>query len=279
MLHHIGIIYYLNLQRISLYPAPVRLAIFVLILLLIWLPFAAPIALFLREDPNLVTILTMGLLFFAFQLLLWWWGKKIHKQNHVFRHYGLSCTQRNRLRLHQGLTIGLLSTAALFSVQGSLGWLEFQTPSITLPRIVMEGFLCGLGVALAEELFFRGWLLDELSRDYTPSQAVWLNGGIFGLLHYLQPPEQMIANALAFPGLVLMGMTLVWAKHRAKGLLGLPIGIHGGMVWGYYILNVGQLIQYTEKVPTWVTGINGHPFAGIMGFGCLLLLAWGMRIK
>lgn len=262
---------------IATYPAPLRLGLFLLTLLIIWLPLAAPIYLLLRSDPNLTTIITMGLLFVEFLVLLPIWGQKIHQQSQIFRCYGLSTTQSNRLGLHQGLVVGLLSTLALFTVEGYLGWLTFEPPTSSLPRIVFEGLLSGVGVAFAEELFFRGWLWDELQRDYPSSIAVWAAGLIFALLHFLQPLEQMIDNALAFPGLVLMGMTLVWAKQKAGGLLGLPIGIHGGMVWGFYILDLGNLFQYTGKVPAWVTTVNGHPFAGIMGLLALSLLALWTR--
>ena len=266
-----------NLSTIATYPALWRLGIFILALLIIWLPFAAPIYWLLRSDPNLTTIVTMGLLFGAFLSLLPFWGRKIHQHNRIFRHYGLSTTQSNRLALHRGLVIGLLATWALFAVEGLFGWLTFQPPTLSLPKIVFEGLLCGLGVGFAEELFFRGWLWDELRRDYAPSTAVWAVGLIFALLHFLQPLEQMLDNALAFPGLVLMGTTLVWAKQKAGGLLGLPIGIHGGMVWGFYILDIGNLFQYTGKVPAWVTTVNGHPFAGIMGLLALSLLAWWIK--
>jgi len=29
----------------------------------------------------------------------------------------------------------------------------------------------------------------------------------------------------------------------------LPIGLHSGLVWGYYIINVGQLVEYSGQVP------------------------------
>jgi membrane protease YdiL (CAAX protease family) len=58
------------------------------------------------------------------------------------------------------------------------------------------------------------------------------------------------------------------APHKAFSegdRLGIPIGLHAGLVWGYYIVNVGQLIEYSNQVPVWVTGIDGNPIAGVMG--------------
>ena len=48
-------------------------------------------------------------------------------------------------------------------------------------------------------------------------------------------------------------------------------------MWGYYIVNVGNLINYTDKVPNWITGIDGNPIAGILGLSFLAVLALAMR--
>jgi hypothetical protein len=71
----------------------------------------------------------------------------------------------------------------------------------------------------------------------------------------------------------------VWAKRSHFQHLGITIGIHGGLVWGYYILNVGQLVIYTGTVPPWITGIDGNPIAGLMGLFFLGILAVIMRKK
>ena len=55
------------------------------------------------------------------------------------------------------------------------------------------------------------------------------------------------------------------AKYKYGDRLGMSIGIHAGLVWAYYIVSVGQLIEYTNKVPVWITGIDGNPIAGVMG--------------
>ncbi|WP_338010940.1 hypothetical protein [Planktothrix prolifica] len=43
----------------------------------------------------------------------------------------------------------------------------------------------------------------------------------------------------------------------------------GGLVWGYYIINVGQLINYSDTVSEAITGIDKNPLAGVMGLFCL----------
>ncbi|MEO1404782.1 MAG: CPBP family intramembrane glutamate endopeptidase, partial [Cyanobacteria bacterium J06635_1] len=62
-----------------------------------------------------------------------------------------------------------------------------------------------------------------------------------------------------------------WQRNRTN--LGLPIGLHAGLVWGYYLANVGDLTQLTGRVPAWVTGIDGNPLAGLVGLTMLSRLA------
>lgn len=266
-----------KLAQLAQYPAPIRLCLFLVVLLIVWLPVAAPIYLLLNNDPNLVTIITMGLLFCLFLLFLPFWGKTVHQQPHLFKQYGLAGTRQNGLNLLQGLSIGLLFTFSLFALEALLGWVKFQSPQTNLPQIILQGFLSALGIALAEELVFRGWLLDELQRDYSPKTVLWANAIIFAVSHFLKPLSEVIRTFPTFPALLLLGLTLVWAKRSAGGLLGLPIGIHCGLVWGYYILNIGKLIEFSNQVSPWMTGVDGNPLAGIMGILFLSILALWMR--
>lgn len=254
-----------------------RLSLLLIALLLVWLPLAVPIYLFLSHDPNLVTILTMGLLFGEFLWLLRWWGKHVYRQPQLLNYYGLKGTRQNGLDLLKGLSIGLLFVFGLFALEGLLGWLEFQTPQPGLPRLIVEGLVSALGIGLVEELVFRGWLLEELQRDYSPNASLWSDAIIFAVSHYLKPLSEVIRTLPGFPGRLLLGWALVWAKRSSGGLLGLPIGLHAGLVWGYYIINVGKLVQYSDRVSPWITGVDGDPVAGVMGLLFLGILAVWMR--
>ena len=72
---------------------------------------------------------------------------------------------------------------------------------------------------------------------------------------FLKPIAEVIRTFPQFPGLVLFGLTMVWAKRGCRQRLGICIGLHAGLVWGYYILNVGELIEYPQKVSPWITGV------------------------
>ncbi|WP_225913962.1 CPBP family intramembrane glutamic endopeptidase [Leptolyngbya ohadii] len=265
-----------------------RIIAFLLLVLGVWLPFAVPIALLVR-DANQVTIFTMSLMLVAFLLLIRVWGRRVHGERHTFQTYGLVFGRWNGLELLLGLAIGLVSLLLLFWVQSSLGWVAWQKLSPP-PRIVLEGGIMALGVGFAEELVFRGWIYDELRRDYSPKTVLWGNVLTFACLHFIKSPAEIVRTFPQFPGLVLLGLALVWAKRSTavphltadprcpQGRLGLSIGLHAGLVWGYYIVNVGNLIRYADRIPQLLTGIDRNPLAGIIGLlflcGLARLMAW-----
>ncbi|WGV26413.1 CPBP family intramembrane glutamic endopeptidase [Halotia branconii] len=266
----------INFNRVAQNPAPIRLGYFITILLLLWLPFAAPIYL-LVHDANLVSILTMVLLYTEFIFLLKLWGKHVYRQPQILRQYGLEITRKNGLDLLRGLALGLINILILFGVQGFLGWLVWQQPKVFLLKVILEGLIVSLAIGFAEELLFRGWLLNELQRDYSPRVALWTDAVAFAVLHFIKPWEVIIQILPQFPALVLLGLTQVWGKRWRRGRLGLPIGLHGGLVWGYYIINVGELVKYSSQVPDWITGVNQNPLQGVIGVLFMSVLALWIR--
>ena len=132
-------------------------------------------------------------------------------------------------------------------------------------------------MGLAEELFFRGWMLDELERDYSPLVALVVAAGLFALLHFLKPIPAMLQSLPQFPGLFLMGVVMIVAKRQHGNLLGISIGIHGGMIWAFYLVSVGKIVKYNHNVSDWITGINGNPICGLLGLifmsGLIMLLS------
>lgn len=219
----------------------------------------------------------MVLLYGEFILLVRYWGKHVYRQPRMLRHYGLERTQRNGLELLIGLGIGIITVLSLFGLEGWFGWLVWQRAAVFLPQVISEGLIIGFGIGFAEQLLFRGWLLDELQRDYRPRVALWVSALVYALLHFIKPLTEILRTWPQFPALLLLGLTLVWAKRSCSSRLGLPIGLHAGLVWGYYIINVGELAEYTGRVPDWITGVDRNPLAGIMGLLFLGGIAIWMR--
>ncbi len=274
----------LNLSHIKNYPAPGRMLSFLLVLILLWLPGLGLIYGVMGstqnlEDPgtkNLLSILTMGLLTIEFLVLLPWWGRKVYNHPNLFARYGLVVTLRNGLLLLTGLAIGLGFAFALFITQGLFGWLTWRSPKLPLLQLILEGSAASLGVGLAEELFFRGWMLDELERDYSPSIALTVDAFLYAFLHFLKPIVVVLKSLPEFPGLCLLATVTIVAKRQNGNLIGMSIGLHAGLIWAYYIVNVGNMVKYTDRVPDWIAGINGNPISGIHGIIFLTILIIGL---
>ncbi|MEM6614232.1 MAG: CPBP family intramembrane glutamic endopeptidase [Cyanobacteria bacterium P01_C01_bin.72] len=232
---------------------------------ILWFPLALPIYWLFRADSNLATIMTMVLLFFELLFLWQWWGRLVHGDRHIYTRYGLVRSKRNVKEFCQGLAIGFWLCLGLFITEAVLGWIEVVHPTVNLVSIALEGLLSAVGIAVAEELLFRGWLLDELRRDYRQQTCIIVTALAYAVAHFLKPISEIVRTAVTFPALILLGIALVLAKERYGDRLGMAIGIHAGLVWSYYLVNVGQLISYTDLVPVWVTGIDGNPIAGLMG--------------
>jgi uncharacterized protein len=270
----------LNLSQIKNYPAPVRMMSFLLVLILLWSPGLGLIYLVMGstqnlEDPgikNLLSILTMGLLAIEFIALLPWWGRKVYQHPNLYSRYGLVFTRQNGLLLLKGLAIGSCFAFALFITQGLFGWLTWQSPRLPIFQLVLEGSATALGTGLAEGLFFRGWMLDELEQDYSPKISLIADAGLFASLHFLKPIAAMIESFPQFPGLYLLGTAVIIAKRQNRNLLGMSIGLHAGMVWAYYIIHVGNIVKYSGRVSELVTGIYGNPLSGVLGLIFLSIL-------
>ncbi|MEB3355127.1 MAG: type II CAAX endopeptidase family protein [Synechococcales bacterium] len=268
------------LRAIARYPAPMRVGIFLVMLAIAWLPFHLSISA-LIPDPNAASILTMVALFVAFLLLVRLWGRRVHGIAHPLQHYGLGRGRHHIFDLLQGFGLGAISLLSLFGIQSLLGWTAWSLPALgsggAILRMTAEGLAVGLAVGLGEELVFRGWLLDEGERDYSPATALWVSSLLFAVLHFIRPLSEMIRTFPQFPGLVVLGLALVWGKRSHQGRLGFPIGLHAGLVWGYYVVNVGSLITYQANRPEWLSGIDQNPLAG--GLGLVLLLGLAAYIR
>ncbi|NJM57254.1 MAG: CPBP family intramembrane metalloprotease [Synechococcales cyanobacterium RU_4_20] len=265
-------------------PALVRLLGFLLTLALLWLPFLLVLS-WAIADSNWRSIATLVLLYLGFIGLVQQWGQIVHGEPRVLVAFGLRGGARQFFTEQLlGLWLGAMLVLVMFGVEAAMGWAQWVVPQAGFLRIAIEGLLVGLGIGFAEELLFRGWMWDELSRDWRFPSTLIGTAQIYAVLHFLKPWNEILRTWPQFLGLVLLGILLGYAKSATRGRLGLPMGLHGGLVWGYYLVNVGQLSQRSQpmgaslagsgiaqgQVPDWVTGIDGNPLAGLVGLGFLM---------
>lgn len=252
------------LSRLARLPAFGRILALMLILIAVWLPFAIPIYAYV-SDPDWVSILSMLVLYAEFVAIVRIWGRWVHGEPRSLQRYGLVWNRANAIELARNLSLGWAMLIFAFSLETFFGWVTWSALPANLWLIAIEGGAIAIAVASAEELVFRGWIWDELHRDYRNAIALPLSAIVFAVLHYIRPLDLILATWPQFFGLFLLGLLLGWTKRIGRDRLGGPIGLHGGLVWAYYVVTVGQLVQYTGTAPEWITGIGGNPLAGAIG--------------
>ncbi len=216
--------------------------------------------------------LNLGLLYLGFMGLLRLWGTRVHRQRLPWTFYGLVISRRFGREMGVGGLLGLGLIMGLFGVFGGLGWATFNPLPTNWVWIIVEGSVLGLAVGFAEELLFRGWLQQELELDYQPNAAVLIQALVFAALHFIRPLDVIIATSPQFLGLVLLSLVLGWAKQACHGRLGFSMGLHGGLVAGYFWVNVGNFVEIAADTPEWLTGLGGNPLAGLVGIGLLVFM-------
>jgi membrane protease YdiL (CAAX protease family) len=136
-----------------------------------------------------------------------------------------------------------------------------------------------LGVGFAEELLFRGWLWGELELETGSRRALLLQALIFALLHpWYRAPGLAAVGLLG--GLILLGLALALQRRADGGLLWGAVGLHGGLVGGWFALQTG-LLQLAPDTPAWLGGLDAgggtNPLAGLPGWLGLALLLLARR--
>jgi uncharacterized protein len=252
-------------KKLSNAPAAIRIASFIMVLLSLWLIFAVPLHSLLR-NPNQVSLIALPILFGIFLLLLRPWGQLVHGQPHLLRHYGMRQPKSWIYECLGGLGIGYGIVLLLFELQGAVGWLHWFNPGRSVPQVLLEGLAVAMIVGLAEEILFRGWLLDELKRNLSPNRALAITSVIYALAHGVR----LVPASLQLVALFLLGWTLGLTKRLTRDRLGLATGLHAGLVWCYYVLKVGEFFRYTGTAPLWLTGFENNPLAGALGILTML---------
>jgi len=258
-------------------PFPVRLVAFIGLLTVVWAPLALVFLLLIPETSDRDLGLLLGLLVACLGVLVVW-NYGLYQEPIGLSTYGLRAHLRTLKLILLGWGVGSISLLALFGIEGLLGWLGWEPlPPASLLRVAVEGAGVAIAVGLGEELLFRGWLLNELERDYSLVTSLWTSSLAFAVLHFIKPFEEIVRTFPQFPGLVLLGLILVWAKRSRQNQLGLSIGLHSGLVWTYYLAQVGPLVKLYDHAPQFWVGIDQNPLAGMLGLISLAGIAVWVR--
>ena len=190
-----------------------------------------------------------------------------------------------------GLLVGAVLMTLVFLVELAAGWITvneiFYNGNSDEPFLValLLPLLLMLFVGVAEELFFRGYLLLNLAEGFNlrmidPRWALifaWLlSSALFGIAHMVNPNSTIVSSVY----IILAGIWVGFG-YVLTGSLAIPIGIHiswnffQGYIFGFPVSGgrdfTATAIVIEQGGPELWTGGAFGPEAGLIGLLALVL--------
>ena len=156
---------------------------------------------------------------------------------------------------------GALGGAGLMVLAAGLIWLGggchfIRTPGSGLPALLRGAWLF-LGVAVYEELMFRGYPFQHLIKRLGPWPAQGILAVAFALAHWGNPG--MHGATLAWASLNIgLASILLGLCYLRKRSLALPMGLHLGWNWAQGSL-LGFGVSGTAARGWWTPVMHGRP--------------------
>ena len=180
------------------------------------------------------------------------------------------------------LFLGILLGSALMLIPafilGIFGWADWRWSSMDLSVLASSASLFA-GVAVAEELLFRGFVFQRLISGLGLWPAQLITAAFFLLSHMNNPgmtgSTQVMAGINIFLASILFGLAFVRTKSLA-----MPLGLHWmanwvqGSILGFGVSGseqLGLLNPVFGEAPAWLTGGPFGLEASLPGLICVVV--------
>lgn len=222
-------------------------------------------------------------------LLFLYYRDRLGFQN--LRSLGFEFNKRWWVLLTMGFVLGLLSMGIISAIMlhTSIRFIIPDILSINWLGYLTGYILVGFTVALIEESFFRGFILQSLLKDTRLICSILITNIFYSVVHFLKPAVfgdikvlNLFSSIRAVPlfftplfaefckiwsglfGLFLIGIALSMAYLRVRQL-SLPIGLHAGWIVGIKSLSLGT--DVTTSGSLWIEGdVVSHPISWLVLF-------------
>ena len=220
------------------------------------------------------TIITFSL----FLLVLPSWGRIRWKTKNVWLSIGLD--YKNKFRSIKIFLNGFIFSFFLLSIFCLLIYLLGWIDSFNYIKlgVLLNAILLIIGIVFAEEILFRGWLMEEMVLLFGFKRGLILQSAIFSLAHY-RSDINLLALTPFLIGLFLFGLVLTLRRTIDKGSLWGCIGLHGGLVGIWYLFDSGMVI-FSIDTPYYLLGPSQNmmnPIGGVVGITMLLITIFFQR--
>ena len=216
--------------------------------------------------------------FFLFLTILPAWGKIRWKTNDLWLYIGLDFNNKFKaIKIFFGgflFSFFLLLTFCLFLYL--YGWID--SFNYIKAGSLFNAILLIISIVFAEEIIFRGWLMEELVLLYGFRRGIILQSAIFSFAHY-RSDIGLLTLIPFLTGLFLFGLVLTLRRISDRGSLFGCIGLHGGLVGIWYLIDSG-LVIFSKETPYYFLGPSTYminPIGSILGIIVLSITIFYQR--
>tara|TARA_Y100001968_G_scaffold215573_1_gene198314 strand:- start:258 stop:1109 length:852 start_codon:yes stop_codon:yes gene_type:complete len=221
---------------------------------------------------NNLSIIGTIITFILFLSVLPSWGNIRWKSNNSWVSIGLDFN--NKFKVFKIFFSGFIFSVFLIFILLLFfficGWVD-KVNYIKLTEI-LNAILLIFGIVLAEEIVFRGWLMEEMVLLFGLKKGIILQSMVFSLAHY-RSDIGLLALIPFFTGLFLFGLVLTLRRTINKGSLWGCIGLHGGLVGIWYLFDSGMVV-FSIDTPYFLLGPSQNmvnPIGSVIGITILLV--------
>ena len=227
---------------------------------------------------NTLSIIGTIITFTLFLIILPGWSRIRWKTNNIWLSIGLDF--RNKLRSFKIFFSGFIFSFFLLFIFCLFiylcGWIE----SFNYIKFgaLLNAILLIISIVLAEEIIFRGWLMEEMVLLFGLKRGIIFQSAIFSLAHF-RSDIGLVALIPFLAGLFLFGLVLTLRRYRDNGSLLGCIGLHGGLVSIWYLFDSGMII-FSIDTPYYLLGPSRNmvnPIGSIIGIIMLLITIFFQR--
>ena len=227
---------------------------------------------------NNLSIIGTLITFIMFLSVLPSWGRVRWKTNNLWVSIGLDFQSKfTAFKIFSSgfiFAVFLIFMLVLFCYAG--GWVE-SFESIKFSEL-LNATLLVVGIVFAEEIVFRGWLLEEMVLLFGLRRGMILQSIIFSLAHF-RADIGLLALIPFLIGLFLFGLVLTLRRTFDRGSLWGCIGLHGGLVAIWYLFDSGMVV-FSIDTPYFLLGPSKNmvnPIGSVIGITILLVTLFFQR--
>ena len=227
---------------------------------------------------NTLSIIGTIITFTLFLIVLPSWSRIRWKTNNIWLSIGLDF--RNKLRSFKIFFSGFIFSFFLLFIFCLFIYLCGWIDSFNYIKFgaLLNAILLIISIVLAEEIIFRGWLMEEMVLLFGLKRGIIFQSAIFSLAHF-RSDIGLVALIPFLAGLFLFGLVLTLRRSLDNGSLLGCIGLNGGLVSIWYLFDSGMII-FSIDTPYYLLGPSRNmvnPIGSVIGIIILLITIFFQR--